>query len=158
MACLAPATICCDSASLRSAEATGFMAKETMKKLLFSLALFPIGSLACIVPPIQLEVSESNGFSFSEKPMEFHESIDEINIVAPLVYKGKKFELGIFSIFFNGILVAKSIQSRINESGVPEFVGYVSNKPDFSYSVSFLYGEGRCKSYEFTASNQSKQP
>ena len=125
-----------------------------MKYILLFLIFLSINTYACIVGPVQLKVSESNGFNFVEKESEFYESVTEISITAPLKYKGESFELGIYSISLNGKLVGRSIHSSINESGVPEFLGYVSNKPGFSYSVSFLYGEGRCKSYEFTASNE----
>lgn len=125
-----------------------------MKYIFFFFVFLSINTFACIVGPVQLDVSESNGFNFVEKESEFYESVTEISIVAPLKYKGESFDLGIYSISLNGKLVGKSIHSLINESGVPEFLGYVSNKPGFSYSVSFLYGEGRCKSYEFTASNE----
>ncbi len=129
---------------------------SVMKKILCLLVFLPISSLACIVPPAQLDISESNGFSFVERAAEFYESTNEIKIVAPLKYQGKEFDLGIFTIYLNDALIAKTIHSRINESGVPEFLGYASNQPGFSYSISFLYGEGRCKSYEFTISTGGK--
>ncbi len=122
--------------------------------LLFVLLSF--NTLACIIGPVQLDVSEANGFSFSEKESEFYDSVNEISITAPLKYKNEMFELGVYSISLNGKLIGKSIHSSINESGVPEFFGYISNKPGFSYSISFLYGEGRCKSYEFTAISNAK--
>jgi hypothetical protein len=127
-----------------------------MKYIFLFYTLLSCNAFACIIGPAQLDVSEANGFSFSESDSVYYDSVNEIKITAPLKYKGETFELGIYSISLNGKLVGKSIHSSINESGVPEFLGYVSNKPGFSYSISFLYGEGRCKSYEFTASSNGK--
>ena len=128
-----------------------------MKQILLLLAFLPFSSLACVIPPTQLQVSELHGFRFVEKTTDYYESTTEIKIVAPLKYKGQKFDLGIYSIYLNDSLIAKSIHSTLNESGEPEFLGYVSNKIGFSYSVSFLYGEGRCKSYEFTKSSSDEK-
>ena len=113
-----------------------------MKKILLLLAYLPISSLACIIPPTQLQASGVHGFRFIEKSTDFYESITEIKIVAPLKYKGHEFDLSVYSIYLNDTLIAKSIHSSFNENGEPEFVGYVSNKVGFSYRVSFLYGEG----------------
>jgi hypothetical protein len=127
-----------------------------MKYILLIFVLLSFNTFACSRGPVQLDASESNGFSFTEKESEFNDSTNEISIIAPFKYKGKSFELGVYSINLNGKLIGKSIHSSINESGVPEFFGYVSNKPGFSYRVSFLYGEGRCKSYEFISAGNAK--
>lgn len=128
-----------------------------MKYFFLFLIFLSFNSTACIIGPTKLDLLEYDGFSFVEKASEFYDSVNKISITAPIEFKGESFDLGIFSINLNGKLVGKSIHSSINESGIPEFFGYVSNKPGFSYSVSFLYGEGRCKSYEFTATRIVKK-
>ncbi len=120
--------------------------------LIISKNTFP-----CIVGPLQLKVSDEYGFIYKEISSEFCESCYEISITAPLFYKDHKFKFGIFEVLHNGQIVSKSIHSSINEVGMPEFFGYVGSEAGFTYSVSFLYGEDRCKAYEFTATNKGKK-
>ena len=128
-----------------------------MKYIVFVIALISVNTYSCIAGPKQLEASEKYGFVLSESPSKYDDSTTEISIIAPLTYEKKEFDIGIFTVSFNGNVVSKSIHSSKNEEGAPEFIGYVSNSPGFKYSVSFLYGEGRCKTHEFTATNERKK-
>jgi hypothetical protein len=129
-----------------------------MKYIFLLFMIIPFNANSCIIMPEQNEVSKKYGFSYEVNPSDFDSYSNEINIIAPLVYKGEKFDLGVFSVFLDGRLVSKSVHSTINEDGVPEFFGYVSSDKDFTYRVSFLYGEGRCKKYEFFARESTLQP
>lgn len=117
------------------------------------LVLISSNTHSCLIGPAQLAISKEFGFTFEESPAEFYDFSNEISITAPLIYKSKKFKMSIFTVLLNGEMVSKTGSFHINEIGVPDFVGYVSNKKGFSYSVSFLYGEGRCSSYEFSATS-----
>jgi len=130
---------------------------KAMKYIFLIVFLVSSNVYSCILGPAQLEASKEFGFTHEEALSKFHESINEIRITAPLNYKNKRFELGIFIVFLKDKVVSKSVHTYINDDGVPEFLGYASNEQGFTYSVSFLYGEGRCKAYEFTAvSNHNK--
>lgn len=113
---------------------------------------------SCPIGPTQLVVSKEFGFTFEKLPAEFYDFSHEISITAPMTYKRKKFKLSIFTVLFNGEMVSKTGSSHINKTGMPEFVGYVSNKEGFTYRASFLYGEGKCSSYEFSATNGDENP
>lgn len=131
---------------------------KTMKYILLLVALISSNTYSCVIGPAQLEVLGEFGFTLEETSSDIYESSNEIHIKAPLIYKDRKFELGIFTVFLNGKIVSKSAHSYLNEDGVPEFLGYVSNKQGFTYKVTFLYGEGKCKAYEFSATNEIKKP
>jgi hypothetical protein len=131
---------------------------NTMKYILLLLVLISSNAYSCPIGPTQLAVSKEFGFTFDESPAEFYDFSNEISITAPLIYKSKKFKLSIFTVLLNGEMVSKTGSSHINETGIREFVGYVSNKEGFTYNVSFLYGEGRCSSYEFSATNDDQNP
>ncbi|WP_045856709.1 hypothetical protein [Teredinibacter purpureus] len=62
-----------------------------MKYIFLFFVFLSINTFACIVGPVQLNVSEPNGFNFVEKESEFYESVTEISITAPLKYKGEPF-------------------------------------------------------------------
>jgi len=129
-----------------------------MKYILLLLVLISSNTYSCPIGPAQLAISKEFGFTFEESSAEFYDSSHEISITGPLTYKSKKFKMSIFTVLLNGEMVSKTGSFHINETGVPEFVGYASNKEGFTYSVSFLYGEGRCSSYEFTATNNDQNP
>lgn len=122
-------------------------------KYILLLVLISSNTHSCLIGPAQLAISKEFGFTFEESPAAFYDFSNEISITAPLIYKSKKFKMSIFTVLLNGEMVSKTGSFHINEIGVPDFVGYVSNKKGFSYSVSFLYGEGRCSSYEFSATS-----
>lgn len=122
-------------------------------KYILLLVLISSNTHSCLIGPAQLAISKEFGFTFEESPAEFYDFSNEISITAPLIYKSKKFKMSIFTVLLNGEMVSKTGSFHINEFGVPDFVGYVSNKKGFSYSVSFLYGEGRCSSYELSATS-----
>ena len=122
-------------------------------KYILLLVLISSNTHSCLIGPAQLAISKEFGFTFEESPAEFYDFSNEISITAPLIYNSKKFKMSIFRVLLNGEMVSKTGNFHINEIGVPDFVGYVSNKKGFSYSVSFLYGEGRCSSYEFSATS-----
>ena len=128
-----------------------------MKYIFLLISLISNIAFSCVVGPAQLELSDEYGFKIEVSDSEFCETCSKIDIVAPVTYEGRPFGNGIFTVYMNGEMVSKSIHSYINESGIPEFLGYVSKRPGFSYSVSFLYGKGRCKAYEFTATNNVKK-
>ncbi len=126
-------------------------------KYIFLLALLiSNGAVSCIVGPVQLDLNEKYGFKIKVSDSEFCKTCSEIDVVAPAEYEGRLFGGGVFTVFMNGNIVSKSMHSYKNQAGTPEFLGYVSNLPGFSYSVSFRYGEGRCKAYEFTSTNNVK--
>jgi hypothetical protein len=129
-----------------------------MKYILLLLVLISSNTYSCPIGPTQLAISKEFGFTFQESPAEFYDFSQEISITAPLTYESKKFKMSIFTVLLNGEMVSKTGSFHINETGTPEFVGYVSNKEGFTYSVSFLYGEGICSSYEFSATNDDQNP
>ena len=122
-------------------------------KLFLLFMLFSFNAYSCVIGPKQITVSSEFGFEHKVSVAEFYPNVDEIRIQAPLVHNGKKFSVGVFTVFYGNQLVSRSSHSAINEDGYPQFIGYVSNAPDFKYEVTFLYGEGKCKSYEFVATN-----
>ena len=128
-----------------------------MKYIVLLIALISSNTYSCVIGPVQLEVLDEFGFRLEEASSEIYDSSNKIHITAPLSYKDQEFELGVFTVFINGKLVSKSVHSYLNEDGVPEFLGYVSNKKGFTYKVTFLYGKGRCKAYEFSATNEIKK-
>jgi len=128
-----------------------------MKYIVLLISLISSNTYSCVIGPTQLEVLDRFGFMFEETLSDIYESSNKIHITAPLSYKDRKFEIGVFTVFLNGKIVSKSVHSYFNEDGIPGFLGYVSNKQGFTYKVTFLYGEGRCKAYEFLATNEIKK-
>ena len=76
-----------------------------------------------------------------------------VTITAPKQYKKEPFSHGLVTIYSEKEIISRSMHSSINESGLPEFTGIVSEAKGIAYAVTFEYGRGRCMSYQFKYGN-----
>lgn len=120
-----------------------------MKYLALTLLIYSGAISACIVGPEKITIDASYGFKYKSKKSELCDQCSTVTISAPKAYKNKPFGHGLFTVYSGGEIISRSIHTSLNDLGTPEFIGIVSNKKNISYNITFLYGKGRCKAYEF---------
>ena len=120
-----------------------------MKYFALTLLIYSGAISACIIGPEKITIDASSDFKIISKKSELCEQCSIVTISAPKAYKNKPFAHGLFTVYSGGELISRSIHTKLNDLGVPEFIGIVSNKKNVSYNITFLYGKGRCKAYEF---------
>ena len=101
-----------------------------MKYFAVTLLLYSGFASACIVGPEKLPANASYGFRTI-----------------------KPFSHGLVTIYSEKEIISRSMHSSINESGLPEFTGIVSEAKGIAYAVTFEYGRGRCMSCQFKYGN-----
>ena len=120
-----------------------------MKYLALIILLFPGFISACVIGPKKLNASIENGFAYEITVSDLCENCNRIIITAPLQYNDRKFALGVFTLLNKNKILSRSIHSTINELGLPKFASIIHDSKNISYEITFLYGEGNCKAYEF---------
>ena len=119
-----------------------------MKFLIFITIFISHVSLACVIGPKQLEVSENHGFRVLIKDSMLCEDCKELQIFAPNEFKSMPYYSGTYSILEDGNLISKTAQVNKLENELPEFLAAIRSEK-YEFEVTFSYGNSRCTSYEF---------
>jgi len=123
---------------------------HSMKYIALILLVYSGAISACIVGPQRIGADTSYGFTFESKISDLCEQCRMVSVTAPEKYKDREFGHGLVTLHHEGEIISRFIHSSFNESGAPEFVGILSSKKGFTYEITFEYGKGRCKAYQFT--------
>ncbi|PHS63083.1 MAG: hypothetical protein COB09_12685 [Thalassobium sp.] len=119
-----------------------------MKNQTFITLFISQVSLACVIGPKQLEVSENHGFRVLIRDSILCEDCKELQIVAPNEFKDMPYYSGAYSILEDGNLISKTAQVNKLDNELPEFIAAIRSDK-YEFEVTFSYGNSRCTSYEF---------
>jgi hypothetical protein len=116
------------------------------------LILLPLFSQACVVGPEKVEPSKSLGFEITFEEIDLCDACRIVKVKAPNSFSGKPVSHAIFSVFSNFELISKSVNKGSSKSGSSAFQSVVNLRDGISYKIEIEYGEGWCKSYQFSYS------
>ncbi len=127
--------------------------RHKLKYLLLGLLLHSVSSFACVIGPKQIAleptVFEEYQFTVKTENSQLCEKCSFVSITAPEQYLQTPFSHGILSVWFNEVLVSRSVHSSISDEGTPEFGAVINEDDGYTFEITFDYGTSRCMSFEF---------